>query len=270
MRALGYVEGQSIRYEFRSDHGQASRLPELAAELVRLKVDLIVTWFTPAAQAAKQATREVPIVMALAGDPIGTGLIESLNRPGGNLTGMAGVTAELAGKSVEVIRELLPSAHRVVALANAPDPFSKPFLEHIRLGGAATGTTIDAKMIRGAEQLESVFSEMEKERPDAVIVQPSLPSKRSAELALRYRIPAVSAVRGFVDEGGLMSYAAAEADMYDQAANYVDKILKGAKPADLPVQQPTKFVLIINMRTAKALGLTVSSAFLVRADEVIE
>ena len=127
MRDLGYVEGQSVRYEFRSDQGQGSRLPELAAELVRLKVDLIVTWFTPAAQAAKQATREIPIVMALAGDPVGTGLIESLNRPGGNVTGMAGVTAELAGKSVEVIRELLPSAHRVVALANAPDPFSKPF-----------------------------------------------------------------------------------------------------------------------------------------------
>jgi putative ABC transport system substrate-binding protein len=222
------------------------------------------------AQAAKQATREIPIVMALAGDPVGTGLIESLNRPGGNVTGMAGVTAEQAGKSVEVIRELLPLARRVVALANAPDPFSKPFLEHIRLGGAATGTTIDAKMIRSAEELEAAFSEMEKERPDAVIVQPSLPSKRSAELALRYQIPAVSAVRGFVDEGGLMSYAAAEVDMYDQAAVYVDKILKGAKPADLPVQQPTKFVLIINMKTAKALGLTVPSAFLVRVDEVIE
>jgi putative ABC transport system substrate-binding protein len=131
MGELGYVDGRSIRYEFRSDRGQAS-LPELAAELVRLKVDLIVTWFTPAAQAAKQATREIPIVMALAGDPIGTGLIDSLNRPGGNITGMAGVTAELAGKSVEIIRELLPSAHRVVALVNAPDPFSKPFLEHIR------------------------------------------------------------------------------------------------------------------------------------------
>ena len=270
MRDLGYVEGQRVRYEFRSDQGQGSRLPELAAELLRLKVDLIVTWFTPAAQAAKQATREIPIVMALAGDPVGTGLIESLNRPGGNVTGMAGVTAELAGKSVEVIRELLPSAHRVVALANAPDPFSKPFLEHVRLGGAATGTTIDAKMIRSAVELEAAFSEMERERPDAVIVQPSLPSKRSAELALRYRIPAVSAVRGFVDEGGLMSYAAAEADMYDQAAVYVDKILKGAKPADLPVQQPTKFVLIINMKTAKALGLTVPPAFLVRVDEVIE
>ncbi len=138
MRELGYVNGQSIRYEFRSDQGQASRLPELAAELVRLKVDLIVTWCTPAAKAAKQATREVPIVMALAGDPVETGLVESLNRPGGNITGMAGVTAELAGKSVEIIRELLPSAHRVVALANAPDPFSKPFLEYIRLAGLAT------------------------------------------------------------------------------------------------------------------------------------
>ena len=270
MRERGYVDGQSIRYEFRSDQGQASHLPGLAAELVRLKVDLIVTWFTPAAQAAKQATREIPIVMALAGDPIGTGLVESLNRPGGNITGMAGVTAELAGKSVEVIKELLPSAHRVVALANAPDPFSKPFLEHIRAGGAATGTTIDAKMIRSTEELEAVFSEMEKERPDAIIVQPSLPSKRSAELALRYRIPAVSAVRGFVDEGGLMSYAAAEADMYRHAALYVDKILRGTKPADLPVEQPTKFALIINMKTAKSIGLTVAPAFLARADEVIE
>jgi putative tryptophan/tyrosine transport system substrate-binding protein len=270
MRELGYAEGQSIRYQFRSDRGQASRLPELAAELVLLKVDLIVTWFTPAAQAAKQATREIPIVMALAGDPVGTGLVDSLNRPGGNVTGMAGVTAELAGKSLEVIRELLPSARRVAALANAPDPFSKPFLEHIRLGGVATGTTIDAKMIHGAEELEAAFQQMEKERPDAVIVQPSLPSKRSAGLALRYRIPAVSAVRGFVDEGGLMSYAAAEADMYRQAAVYVDKILKGAKPADLPVEQPTKFVLTINMKTAKALGLDVPWFLQQRADEVIE
>jgi putative ABC transport system substrate-binding protein len=242
----------------------------LAAELVRLKVDLIVTWFTPAAQAAKQATREIPIVMALAGDPVGTGLIESLNRPGGNVTGMAGVTAELAGKSVEAIRELLPSAHRVVALANAPDPFSKPFLGYIRLAGVAASMTIDAKMIYTVEELEAAFSEMENERPDAVIVQPSLPSKLSAELALRYRIPAISAVRGFVDEGGLMSYAAAEADMYRQTAVHVDKILKGAKPADLPVEQPTRFELIINMKTATALGLTIPESFLVRADEVIE
>jgi putative ABC transport system substrate-binding protein len=165
---------------------------------------------------------------------------------------------------------LLPSAHRVVALVNAPDPFSKPFLEYIRLAGVATSTTIDPKMIHSAKELEAAFSEMEKERPDAVIVQPSLPSKLSAELALRYRIPAVSAVRGFVDEGGLMSYAAAEADMYRQAAIYADKILKGARPADLPVEQPTRFELIINMKTAKAIGLTVAPAFLGRADEVIE
>jgi ABC-type uncharacterized transport system substrate-binding protein len=270
MRELGYVEGQSIRYEFRSDQGQVSRLPELAAELVRLNVDLIVTWFTPAAQAAKRATREIPIVMALAGNPVETGLIESLDRPGGNITGMAGVTAELAGKSVELLREMLPAARRVVALANAPDPFSKPFVEQIRHGGIATGTTIDAKMIRGAEELEAAFREMEKTPPDAIIVQPSLPSKHTAELAVRYRIPAVSLLRGFVEEGGLMSYAAAEADMYRRAAAYVDKILKGAKPADLPVEQPTKFELIVNMKTANALSLTVPAAFLARADEVIE
>ena len=202
LRALGYVEGQSVRFEFRSDEGQASRLPDLAAELVRLKVDLIVTWFTPAALAAKQATSEIPIVMALAGNPVETGLVESLARPGGNVTGMAGVGAELAGKCVELIRDMLPSARRVAALANAPDPFSKPFLEQIQLGGAATGTTIDAIMIHNAEELEAAFPAMEKERPDAVIVQPSLPTKRVAELALKYRIPAVSFVRGSSRKAG--------------------------------------------------------------------
>ena len=270
MQELGYIEGQSIRYEFRSDQGQISRLPELAEELVRLKVDLIVTWFTPAAQAAKQATRQIPIVMALAGNPVETGLVESLPRPGGNITGMAGVGAELAGKSVELIRDMLPSGHRVVALANAPDPFSKPFLEHIRLVGAATGMTIDPIMIHRAEELDAAFPAMEKERPDAVIVQPSLPTKRAAELAVRYRIPAVSVIRGFVEDGGLMSFQSREIDMYRQSAVYVDKILKGARPADLPVQRPTRFELIINMKTANAIGLTVPPAFLARADEVIE
>jgi ABC-type uncharacterized transport system substrate-binding protein len=270
VRGLGYVEGQNIRFEFRSDEGQASRLPELAAELVRLKVDIIVTWFTPAARAAKQATREIPVVIALAGNPVETGLVESLARPGGNVTGMSSVGAELAGKSVELIRELLPSARRVAALVNAPDPFSRPFLEQIRLGGKATGVTIDAIMIHGAEELEAAFPAMEQKRPDAIVVQASLPTKRVAELALRYRIPTVAVVRGFVDEGGLMTYSAAEADMYRHAAVYVDKILKGAKPADLPVEQPTKFELVINLKTAKALGLTVPPSLLGRADEVIE
>jgi putative ABC transport system substrate-binding protein len=270
LRALGYVEGQSVRFEFRSDEGQASRLPELAAELVHLKVDIIVTWFTPAALAAKHATSEIPIVMAAAGDPVATGLVQSLARPGGNVTGNAGVGADLAGKCVELIRDMLPSAHRVAALVNAPDPFSKPFLEKIQRGGAATGTTIDPILIRNTEELEAAFLAMEKSRPDAVIVQPSLPTKRAAELALKYRIPAVSFVRAIAEEGGLMTYSAPVAVAYQRAAVFVDKILKGAKPADLPAEQPTRFELVINMKTANALGLTIPPAFLARADEVIE
>src|SRR5436309_11234258 len=181
LRDLGYIEGQNIRFEFRSAQGDASRLPELAAELVRLNVDVIVTWFTPTAIAAKQATHEIPIVMADTGDPIGTGLVASLPRPGGNVTGIASVTAELAGKSVQLIRDMLPSARRVTVLANATDPFVKPFLEQVQLGGAATGTAINPIRISNNEEFESAFAAMERDRPDAIIVQPSLPSKRAAE-----------------------------------------------------------------------------------------
>jgi ABC-type uncharacterized transport system substrate-binding protein len=270
LRELGYIEGQTVRFEFRSDQGQIGRLPELAADLVRLKVDVIVAWFTPAARAAKQATPDIPIVMALAANPVETGLVESLARPGGNVTGLAGVGAELAGKCVELIREMLPSARRIAVLANAPDPFSKPFVQQIRLTGAAARTTIDPIMIHSAEELEAAFSALEKPRPDAVIVQPSLPTKRAAELALRHRLPAVSFVRDIVDVGGLMTYSVKEADAYRRAAVFVDKILKGAKPADLPVEQPTKFELVINLKTAKAIGLTIPQTLLLRADEVIQ
>jgi putative ABC transport system substrate-binding protein len=270
MRELGYVEGQNIRYEFRSDQGQVSRLPELAEELVRLKVDLMVTWFTPPAQAAKRATRDIPIVMALAGNPVETGLVESLGRPGGNITGMAGNAAELANKAVELTREMLPSAHRIVALANAPDPFSKPFVEYIRNAGTATGTTIDAKMIRDTEGLDVAFREMSQEGADAVIVQPSLQRRRAAEFAVKYRIPAVSLINGFAEEGGLMSYAPAEAVIYRRAAAIVDKILKGASPSLIPIEQPTVFELLINMKTARALGLTIPPLLLARADKAIE
>src|SRR5262249_52812201 len=204
MRQTGYVEGQSIRYEFRSDQGQIGRLPELAAELVRLNVDLIVTWFTPAALAAKAATRDTPIVMALAGDPIANGLVDSLNRPGGNVTGMSGVSAELGAKSVELVREMLPSTHRIAALANAPDSFSKPFLKQVEGGGRASGNTIDEKMLR-AEELETVFAERGKPRPAAAIVHPTLPPKRVAAVAAQYRIPAVSTLGLFAELGGLMS-----------------------------------------------------------------
>ena len=270
LRELGHVERQNIRFEFRSAQGQVDRLPELAAELVRLKVDVIVTWFTPPTQAAKQATHEIPIVMADTGDPIGTGLVASLPRPGGNVTGIASVSAELAGKSVQLIRDMLPSARRVAALANAADPFAKPFLEQIKLGGEATGTTINPVSIDNSEELEAAFAAMEKDRPDAVIVQPSLPSRRAAELALKQRVPAVSVPRWFAEQGGLMSYSPRYADLFHKAAVYVDKILKGARPADLPVEQPTHFELVINMKTAKALGLTIPETFVLRADEVIE
>jgi putative ABC transport system substrate-binding protein len=270
LRDLGYVEGQNIRFEFRSAEGHLERLPELANELVRLKVDIIVTWFTPTAVAAKQATHEIPIVMAETGDPIGTGLVASLPRPGGNVTGMASVTAELAGKSVQLIREMLPSARRVTALANATDPFSKPFLEQIKLAGEATGTTINAIGVSGNEEFETAFAGMEQDRPDALIVQPSLPTKRAAELAVKHRVPAVSVPRWFAEEGGLMAYSARYVELFREAAVFVDKILKGAQPADLPVEQPIHFELVINLRTAKALGLTIPQSFLLRADALIE
>jgi putative tryptophan/tyrosine transport system substrate-binding protein len=213
-----------------------------------------VTWFTPAAQAAKGATREIPIVIALAGDPVANGLVVSLNRPGGNVTGMSGVSAELGGKGVELIREMLPSPHRVVALANAPDPFSRPFLEQIEVGRRATGIVIDAKILRSPEELEVAFADMGKERPDAVIVQLSLPTKRAVELGAKYKIPTVSTLRLFAEQGGLMSYGPVLAYLYRRAAVYADKILKGAKPGDLPVEQPTQFELIIKKRDATSVS----------------
>jgi putative ABC transport system substrate-binding protein len=269
MRELGYIEGQSVRFEFRSDQGQAGRLPALAAELVQLRVDVLVAWFTPAATAVKQATREIPIVCAVCGDPVGTGLVASLARPGGNLTGMSGMAAEMASKGVELLRELSPSVHRVAALGNASDPFSKPFLAQIQLAGTATATPIQPIMIRGSEELDAAFAALASDRPDAMIVQPNLPIKHVAELALQYRMPALSTFRPFAEAGGLMSYSIAEADIYRRAAVFVDKILKGAKPADLPVEQPTKFELVINLKTAQALGLTIPPTLLFQADEVI-
>jgi putative tryptophan/tyrosine transport system substrate-binding protein len=264
LRQLGYIAGKTVQFEFRS--AQVSGLPELATELVQHNVDIIVTWFTPAGLAAKRATNEIPIVLAGAADPVATGLVQSLSRPGGNVTGVGGQGAELASKCVEMI----PSARRVAVLANAPDQFTKLLLEQIQRAGAATGTAIAPIMIHNAEELEAAFPALDNDRPDAVFVQPSLPARRSAELALKYRLPAVSFVRGIVDEGGLMSYGIDQADSYRRAAALVDKILKGAKPADLPVEQNTRFELVINLKTARAIGLTIPAAFLARADEVIE
>lgn len=271
MRDLGYVDGRTIRYEFRSDGGQAGRLPELAAELVRLNVDAIVVWFTPAATAAKRATSTIPIVMALVGDPVATGLVESLSRPGGNITGMTGAGGSgFTGKGLQFIREMVPATRRVAALINAPDPFSKPFLASIESAGSASGMTIEPVMIREPAELDGVFMAFDQNRPDALIMQPSLPVARVAALALQHRIPSVSTLRAFAEEGGLLSYWYEQRDLYRRTAALVDKVLKGARPADLPVELPTRYELVINLKTAKALGIAVPQALLAQADDLIE
>ena len=268
LRRLGYLEGQNLQFEFRTAKGKIDTLPGLAAELVGARADVIVTWLTPAVRAAKQATSQIPIVMAGAGDPVATGVVASLVRPGGNVTGMAGVTAELAGKNVELIREMLPSAKRLAVLCNAVDLFTKPFLAQIEGAASGAGFELDRIMVNGNDELETSFLRMDG--VDAVIVQPSLPTKRAAELALQARLPAASPIEGFAREGGLISYAGRSSDQYRLAAAYVDKILKGSKPADLPVQLPTQFDLKINLKTARAIGLMVPPTMLARADEVIE
>jgi putative ABC transport system substrate-binding protein len=270
LRQTGYVEGQNLQIIFRTAEGNLALLPRLAAELVELNVDILVASETPAVHAAKQASRDIPIVMAPSGDPVGTGLVESLAKPGGNVTGLSAATAELAGKSLELIREILPAAHRVAALADPSNAFTKPFMEQIELGARSTGFNVQAVMVRDVTELEAIFSQMPKQSIDAVVVQPTLPRAPVIAMLQRHRMPAVSGNRAFVDAGGLLSYAGSLADRYKNAAPYIDKILKGAKPADLPVQQPIKFELVLNLKTAKALGLVIPSHLIARADEVIE
>ena len=270
LRKLGYVDGQNIQVEFRSADGKPGLLPGLAAELVRLKVDVILAVATPAVHAAKQATNQIPIVMAPAGDPVGTGLVASLARPGGNVTGLSATTAESTNKLLEFIRELLPQANRVGVLANPTDPFTKPFLEQIDAAARALKVETRTIMIGGGEEFDAAFAELHKIRAGAVIVQPSLPRQRAIELALQYRLASFSPTPTFPQAGGLLSYSAGYSDMYYEAATYVDKIVKGRKPAELPVQQPMRFELVINLKTAGALGLKIPRRILVLADKLIE
>lgn len=268
LKELGYVEGTNIRFEFRSADFQIARLDTLAAELVELKVDAIVAAQTPSALAAKKATRTIPVVLAGVGDAVATGLVTSLARPEANLTGVSTATAELAGKSVELLKEILPAARRMAAIANAPDPFHKPFLEQLEKAGGQAGVAIERVMVEREADLEPAFGRLAE--VDAVIVQPSLSVKLTSDLALRHRLPSASASRRFTDAGGLLSYAADIQQLYRDAARYLDKILKGARPGDLPVQGPVKIEMIVNLKTARALGVTVPQSILIRADEVIE
>jgi putative tryptophan/tyrosine transport system substrate-binding protein len=270
LREVGYTEGQNIRLEIRTAEGRPDLLPEKAAELVRLKVDIIVSFQTPPSMAAKQATSEIPIVMAGAGDPVGTALVASLARPGGNVTGVSSGAAEVAGKGVELIREVLPSARRIAVLASETDPFAEPFLAQIGRGARSVGMEMEPIMVRPAESLEPAFENMTRKRVDAVIIQGSILRKEAVDLAMKHRLPSLSSNRLGPVSGGLMSYAANYVELYRQAAVYIDKILKGSKPADLPVAFPTKFELVINLKTAKALGIEVPPMLLARADEVIE
>jgi putative ABC transport system substrate-binding protein len=270
LQQLGYVEGRNINFEFRSADGNLDLLPKLAAELVALKVDVIVALFTPCAIAAKQATREIPIVIQV-GDPVGTGLVASLGRPGGNITGMSYEAPELHGNCVILFRDMQPSMRRIAALGNAGDPSSKQIVEQVRSAGRTTGIEIDpVLMVRGLDEVDAAFATMKKERADAVVVQGSFSSKLVTDLALKHRLPSATATRSFVEVGGLMSYSPDESDMVRHSAQFVQKILNGSRPADLPVEQPTKFELVINLKTAKLLGLTISPSFLLRADAVIE
>ena len=272
LRANGYIEGRNIQFEFRSAERKPDLLRVLAQELVRLKVDIIVASLTPAVIAARQATSEIPIVMVPAGDPVQTGLVSSLARPGGNITGLSSTTAELYVKTLELIREVLPSTRRVAVLANAAiaaDPFAKPFVEQIEEAGRTLGIAIQTIRVRGEEEFDAAFAAMDRERADAVMVQGSLPRKPALDLALKHRPPLMGG-QLLIQEGGLISYSANQNDMYRRAAYYIDRILKGVKPADLPVEQPTRFELVINLKTAKALGLDVPPSLLARADEVIE
>jgi putative ABC transport system substrate-binding protein len=270
LRDLGYVEGKTIQIETRSAEGRAERLPGLVGELIGGKVDIIVASLTPAVVAAKNATRDIPIVMAPAGDPIGMGLVASFARPGGNITGVSANAAALAAKSLELIPELVPGARRAGVLGNANDPFTKPFLESIQKAGPSVPLEIQTIVIHGSDEVDSAFAAMVREHADAVVVQPSLPLQMTIDTALKFRLPSLSLLKSDAQAGRLASYSPNAVEMSRQIAGYVDKILKGTKPADLPVQQPTTFEITINLRTAKAIGLTISPTLLARADEVIE
>jgi len=270
LRELGYGEGQNIAFEFRSADGNLARLRELADELVRLKVDIIIAALTPAATAARQATTEIPIVMVSVGDPVATGLISSLARPGGNVTGLTSGGAELTAKTIELIREVLPSTKRVAALANAPDPFSNVFVDGVEDAGRKLGVSIQTIKVRGIDDFDAAFSAMVKEQAQAIIVQLSLPRKPIVDHALKFRLPLFGPSPLLAQEGGLISYSPHQGDLNHRAAVYVDRILKGAKPANLPVEFPVRFELIVNLKAAKELGITVPPPVVARADEVIE
>ena len=274
LRELGYVEGQNIIIERRYAEGRAERFQEFAAEMVRLKVDLIITTTTPAALAAKNATTTIPIVIPTAIDPVGTGLIASLARPGGNITGGAILTGEMAAKRLELLKEVVPRLSRTAVLSNSANPANALAWEETQGAARALGVTLQSHEVQGPKDFEVAFARMGEEHPDALFVLDDALTQQYqreiADFAMQKRLPSVFAIKDRVEAGGLMSYGFRYSEMMRRAASLVDKILRGAQPANLPMEQPTTFELVINLKTAKAIGLTVPPTLLARADEVIE
>ena len=273
LRELGYSEGKNIILAYRYAEGRNERLQELAREFVRDKVDVIVTTSTISAQAARRATQSIPIVMT-SGSPIQQGLADSLAKPGGNVTGLTVLPSDLSGKRVELLKETFPNVHRVAALWSSHDVLSTGNFKESQDAAKAFAMQLHSFELRKVEDIDKAFAETPKSRVDSVLVIISpfvtLHSKRIVELALKHRLPGMYPTRQFVEEGGLMAYGPLISDLYYRAATYVDKILKGAKPADLPIEQPTKFELVINLKTAKQIGLTIPPNVLTRADRVIK
>jgi putative tryptophan/tyrosine transport system substrate-binding protein len=274
LHAFGYSEGKNIKVEFRHTDGRSDRAEELADEMVRQPVDVIVAHFTPAVRAALGATRTIPIVMAPAGAPLQSGFVESLARPGGNVTGLSAMDAEIGGKRLQLLRELMPGLERVAVLASNPstDPFSGPFVEDLHLAARRAGLRLEPVLVNGLDDFAGAYAAMAKAKAQAVIVQGLFDPHRTSliELAAKYRLAYLSGSRETAAAGGLVSLSANFVALYERAAPYIDKIIKGANPANLPVEQPTKFQVVINMKTAQALGLTISPTLLAQADEVIE
>jgi putative ABC transport system substrate-binding protein len=274
LRELGYREGQHVEFAYRSSDGLNERFPDLANELVRLKVDLILTRGTPAALAARNATKTIPVVMASSGDPVGAGLVASLARPGGNVTGLSNYNVEIYGKRVEILKELSPRLTRIAGLFNMGNPVLPIQWQVAERTARTLGMQPQLLDVRRPEDLAQSFDAAAREHAEALVValdgltQANLP--QIAELATRHRLPSIFATKEYVDVGGLSSYGASDPHLYQRAASYVDRIFKGAKPGELPVEQPTKFELALNRKTARALGLTIPPALLLRADHLID
>jgi len=274
LRDLGYVEGQNILIEYRWAEGNYQRFPDLVADLVNLKVDLILTAGTPGALAAKRATQTIPIVMAVTGDAVGTGLVSSLARPGGNLTGLTTMVPDLEGKRLEILREVVPKLTTLVVLLNTANPLTAIQWEQTKISAKTLGIQLQPVELRRPEEFNDAFAKVARQRPDGItmVADRFLLAHRMqiVDFVAKTRLPAIYPYRDFVVAGGLMSYSPSYEDLFRRSATYVDKILKGAKPSDLPIEQPTKFELLVNMKTAKTLGVPIPPSLLLRADHVVE